>query len=133
MPNPIVHWELNTKDAKKTQEFLASLFGWHVDANNPMNYGMIDTHTEKGADGGIHDSDEAPKGTMVYIEVDDLQAYRLGGHLNRSVGMAERLQRCVDLPPGPIHRGLLRVLSRRRGIVLPPAHASIAETRDNWR
>ena len=75
MPNPIVHWELNTKDAKKTQEFLASLFGWHVDANNPMNYGMIDTHTEKGADGGIHDSDEAPKGTMVYVEVDDLQAY----------------------------------------------------------
>ena len=36
---------------------------------------MIDTDTEKGIDGGIHDSDEAPKGTTVYIEVDDLQVY----------------------------------------------------------
>ena len=75
MPNPIVHWELNTKDAKKTKEFMASLFGWHVDSNNPMDYGMIDTHTEKGLNGGIQDSDQAPKGTTVYIEVDDLQAY----------------------------------------------------------
>ena len=75
MSNPIVHWELNTKDADKTKEFLASLFGWHVDSNNPMNYGMIDTHTEKGINGGIQDSGQAPKATTVYIEVDDLQAY----------------------------------------------------------
>ena len=39
MPNPIAHWELNTRDADKTQGFLASLFGWHVDSSNPMNYG----------------------------------------------------------------------------------------------
>ena len=75
MPNPIVHWELNTKDANKTKEFLVNLFGWHVDSSNPMDYGMIDTHSEKGINGGIHDFDEAPKGTMVYVEVDDLQAY----------------------------------------------------------
>ena len=75
MPNPIVHWELNADDAKKAQEFYGKLFDWHVDANNPMDYGMVDTHTEHGINGGIHHSADAPKGVTIYVEVEDLQAY----------------------------------------------------------
>jgi hypothetical protein len=37
MPNPVTHFEIVGKDGKKLQEFYASLFGWAVDANNPMS------------------------------------------------------------------------------------------------
>jgi len=52
MPNPVVHWEIQSKNATNTQKFLADLFGWHIDANNPMKYGIVDTH-DKGINGGI--------------------------------------------------------------------------------
>ena len=48
MPNPVVHWEILSEDPGKIQEFYANLFGWHVDTNNPMDYGMVDTHSEGG-------------------------------------------------------------------------------------
>ena len=73
MPNPVVHWEIQTKNAKNTQKFLADLFGWHVDANNPMDYGIVDTH-DKGINGGIAEA-QGPQQVVLYIEVDDLQAY----------------------------------------------------------
>ncbi len=62
MPNPIVHWELNADDAGKAQDFFAEMFDWHVDTNNPVNYGLVDTHTDNGIGGGIHHDDDAPKG-----------------------------------------------------------------------
>ena len=81
MPNPVVHFEINGKDGKKLQNFYATLFEWHIDANNPMNYGMVDTHAG-GINGGVAQADQA--GVSVFVEVDDLQAYlnkveRLGG------------------------------------------------------
>lgn len=71
MPNPIIHFEINGKEPKKLQEFYKDLFGWHVDDNNPMNYGMVDTHAG-GINGGIAEGDNA---VTIYIEVDDPQAY----------------------------------------------------------
>ena len=74
MPNPVVHWEIAAKNAKKLQGFYVDLFDWHVDANNPMDYGIVDTHAEGGINGGIH-GDENPAKVMIYIQVDDLDAY----------------------------------------------------------
>ena len=55
MSNPVVHFEIQTKDAKRTQEFFANLFGWHVDTNKPMDYGFVDTHSEgQGINRGVH-------------------------------------------------------------------------------
>ena len=73
MPNPVVHWEVHTKEAKKCREFLANVFDRHVDSSNPMDYGFIDTHAG-GINGGISPSEE-PNKTLVYVEVDDLQGY----------------------------------------------------------
>ncbi len=75
MPNPVVHWEIQTSEPAKVQEFYAGLFGWHVDADNPMNYGMVDTHTEEGINGGIGPTPGSPNRVTVYVQVDDLQAY----------------------------------------------------------
>lgn len=71
MPNPVVHFEINGKDAKALQGFYKDLFGWHVDDNNPMKYGMVDTHAG-GINGGIAEGDNQ---VTVYVAVDDLQAY----------------------------------------------------------
>ena len=52
MGQPVVHFEILGKDPKKLQGFYGDLFGWHIDANNPMNYGIVDTHGEGGSAGG---------------------------------------------------------------------------------
>ena len=74
MPNPVVHFEVLGKDGKQSQEFYANLFGWHIDTNNPMNYGMVDTHAEGGINGGVATSDGTPRVTF-YVQVDDINAY----------------------------------------------------------
>ena len=71
MPNPVVHFEINGKDANQLQGFYKDLFGWHVDDNNPMKYGMVDTHAG-GINGGIAEGDNL---VSIFIEVDDPQAY----------------------------------------------------------
>jgi len=53
MPNPVVHWEISGKDGKKSQEFYSRLFDWNVDANNPMNYGIVTAGPDGGIGGGI--------------------------------------------------------------------------------
>ena len=75
MPNPVIHWEITGKDAPKLQQFYANLFGWNVDSNNPMNYGLVDTQTEDGINEGIAQEQESATRVTVYVQVDDLQAY----------------------------------------------------------
>ena len=76
MPNPVVHWEITVRDTEKAQEFYSSLFGWHVESDNPINYGFVDTHTEAGINGGIPQAQEGDHPRVIlYVEVDDLQAY----------------------------------------------------------
>ena len=97
MPNPIVHWELNADDAKKAKEFYGKLFDWHLDSNNPMDYGMVDTHTERGINGGIHHSADAPKGVTIYVEVEDLQAY-----LDKAVSLGGKVVMPVTVIPNMV-------------------------------
>ncbi len=77
MAAPVVHWEIHAMDGKKLQDFYTDLFGWKVDANNPMNYGLVDTGSTKGAMGGIAQRGEQspPANLTFYVEVDDLQQY----------------------------------------------------------
>lgn len=70
MGNPVVHFEIQSKDASKLQKFYSEVFGWTVDTNNPMNYGMINT-----GGGGIPGGIGAAQGNALvtfYISVDDL-------------------------------------------------------------
>ena len=76
MPNPVVHWEITARDANKAQEFYASLFGWNITSDNPVSYGFVDTQTETGINGGIPHAQEGDQPRVIlYVEVDDLQAY----------------------------------------------------------
>ena len=72
MPNPVVHFEIEGKDGPKLQKFYADLFDWKIDANNPMNYGLVQNGGE-GIDGGISGGEASH--VTVYVAVDDLATY----------------------------------------------------------
>lgn len=88
MGAPVVHWEIHAQDAKRLHDFYTGLFGWRVNANNPMNYGTVNTGSKSGAQGGIAQRNEQSPATNVtfYVEVKDLQmhlakAESLGGRV----------------------------------------------------
>jgi uncharacterized protein len=93
MGQPVTHFEIH--GGEDLRKFYADLFDWHVDANNPMNYGVVDTHGgERGINGGIA-IDEDPW-VSVYVEVDDLQA---------ALDKAEALGGKTVLPPSDVPGG----------------------------
>jgi len=75
MGRPVVHFEITGKDAKKLHDFYGSLFDWQIEADNPMNYGLVDTRSERTTIGGGIGSGDGPSQVTFYIEVDDPQAY----------------------------------------------------------
>ena len=74
MPNPVVHFEILGRDGEALKAFYQTAFGWNVNSDNPMNYGLVENEGE-GIGGGIggRESDDQP-GAMFYIQVPDLQA-----------------------------------------------------------
>lgn len=74
MAQPVVHFEIAAQDPKRAQDFYSTLFDWKVDANNPWNYGLIDTRAE-GINGGIGPSENGSTRVSIYIQVNDLQEY----------------------------------------------------------
>jgi len=96
---PVVHFEIHGKDPKKLQDFYAQLFGWQIDANNPMSYGFVSPGIggpEEGVGGGITASPNAPFVT-IYVQVESLddtlkQVESMGG---------KTLMPPMDVPNGP--------------------------------
>jgi predicted enzyme related to lactoylglutathione lyase len=80
MGQPVVHFEVMGKDAEKLRNYYSELFGWEIDADNPMNYGMVqrdgNTNAEgAGIGGGIGAAPEGYQGHVTfYIEVPDVEA-----------------------------------------------------------
>lgn len=68
MAHNVVHFEINGPDKGALQRFYSDAFGWTVNADNPMGYGLVE-HDESspGIGGGIDEG----AGVTVYIEVDD--------------------------------------------------------------
>src|SRR6266511_542062 len=97
MANPVLHFEILGRDGKKAQEFYASLFGWNIDAANPMNYGMVSAQEGVGIGGGIAASQDGQARVIVYVEVVDL-----GATLNRAESLGGKtIMPPMDVPGGP--------------------------------
>ena len=84
MPHPVVHFEIAGRDGEKIQKFYSDLFGWEINSNNPMNYGVVDTKTGQGINGGIYKAPHDVPFLTFYVRVDDLQKFldkaeKLGG------------------------------------------------------
>jgi len=77
MGQPVVHWELWSKNPGPVSDFYRSVFGWDVRHLEDMNYWVVETGGEGGINGGIMQPKDAPwPGNMCfYVKVDDLAAY----------------------------------------------------------
>jgi predicted enzyme related to lactoylglutathione lyase len=80
MGQPVVHFEIIGKDAESMQRYYAELFGWEIDADNPMNYGTVAREGNTNPDGigiggGIGAGPEGYEGHVTfYVEVPDVEA-----------------------------------------------------------
>ncbi|MGH2729185.1 MAG: VOC family protein [Actinomycetota bacterium] len=76
MGNPVVHFEIGTSNAADGQSFYSELFDWKINADNPADYGIVDTGAGSGIGGGILQTrDDMPQYVTFYVAVDDVQAY----------------------------------------------------------
>src|SRR3954468_12490087 len=104
MGQPVVHFEVIGKDADKLQSYYSELFGWEINSDNEMNYGLVtrdgNTNPEGvGSGGGVGGGPEGYDGHVTfYVEVPDVEealakAESLGG--SRVMGpekMAEEIE-----------------------------------------
>jgi predicted enzyme related to lactoylglutathione lyase len=74
MSNPVMHFEvMAAKNVDGVRKFYADAFGWKINADNPMNYGLVDTGAGIGIGGGIgQPMPGGPSYATFYIAVDDL-------------------------------------------------------------
>ena len=73
MAKPVVHFEIMGGEGDILQRFYADAFGWEIDADNPMQYGMVKA-AEGGIGGGVGPAMEGGPSVTVYVQVDDLEA-----------------------------------------------------------
>jgi predicted enzyme related to lactoylglutathione lyase len=80
MGQPVVHFEVIGKDGAKLVRYYSDLFGWEIDANNPMNYGIVQRDANVnpegiGIGGGVGQGPEGYEGHVTfYVEVSDVEA-----------------------------------------------------------
>lgn len=97
MGKTVVHVEVIGPDGKKLQDFYGKLFGWNVDANNPMNYGMVGME-QAGVGVGISAGQDAnDRRVTFYVEVEDLNEY-----LKKAESLGGKtIMGPMDVPGGP--------------------------------
>jgi hypothetical protein len=75
MGSPVVQFQMLSRNPERTAEFYSTLFGWTIDADNPLGYRQIRTGAGRGIDGGIWPAPQhAPAFVQLFIEVADVAA-----------------------------------------------------------
>ena len=104
MGQPVVHFEVIGKDGDRLQSYYSELFGWQIDSNNPMNYGIVqrdgNTNSEgAGIGGGVGAGPEGYEGHVTfYVEVPDAEA---------ALAKAEELGGTRVMGPDQVMEGLV--------------------------
>jgi uncharacterized protein len=97
MGAPVIHFEIMGGKGNQLEKFYGELFGWKIDSNNPMKYGIVDTKGGPGGiNGGVGTSQDGNKRVSVYVQVDDLQA---------TLNKVEKLGGKTILPPTEVPGG----------------------------
>jgi predicted enzyme related to lactoylglutathione lyase len=79
MGQPVVHFEVIGRDAGELQRYYSELFGWQIDSDNPMRYGIVQRDGNVNADGvgiggGVGTGPEGYEGHVTfYVEVPDVE------------------------------------------------------------
>lgn len=104
MGQPVVHFEIIGSDGEKLQSYYSELFGWEIDANNPMKYGTVQREGNVNGDGvgiggGVGTGPEGYAGHVTfYVEVPDVEA---------ALAKAESLGGTRTMGPDEVMEGLV--------------------------
>ena len=97
MGAPVVHFEIMGGEGTGLEKFYRELFGWKINSNNPMKYGLVETGGGPGGiNGGVGPAKDGSKRVSIYARVEDLQA---------TLDRAERLGAETILPPSEVPGG----------------------------
>jgi uncharacterized protein len=103
MGQAVVHFEVIGKDADKLKGFCSELFGWQIDSNNPMNYGIVQregntTGDGIGIGGGVAPAQEGSDGWVTFdVATDDVE-----GSLQKAESLGgTRVMGPMEVPEGP--------------------------------
>jgi uncharacterized protein len=102
MGNPVVHFEIQGQDPAVLHDFYRKAFGWTIDANNPMAYGLVNTGSELGIQGGIA-TGNGMRGVTVYLETEDVK-----GTLDKAVAAGAEVVMGPDTLPGIVELATFR-------------------------
>ena len=73
MGQPVMQWQIVTKNPDRLTQFYAALFGWRSEANNALGYRRIDTDSKRGIGGGIWPAPPEGHGfVQLFVEVEDV-------------------------------------------------------------
>ena len=80
MGQPVVHFEVIGRDGEKLRSYYSELFGWEINADNEMSYGIVEREQNLspegiGIGGGIAGGPPGYEGHVTfYIGVPDVEA-----------------------------------------------------------
>lgn len=75
MTHPVTRFQILSAQPDITAAFYSRLFGWRIDADNPMGYREIHTGSDMGIQGGIWPAPpQAPAFVQLFIQSDDIEA-----------------------------------------------------------
>lgn len=92
----ITHLEVTGKDADNLVGFYGNVFGWKLDNNNPLNYGVGMLGNDVSI--GVGAAQEGPGAAVFYMAVDSVEgslakAEELGG---------QKIMGPMEVPEGPV-------------------------------
>ena len=92
-----MQFQMISKAPEETARFYSSLFGWKVDADNPMGYRQIHTGSAEGIQGGIWPAPpQATNFVQLFMSVEDVSA-----SVEKALGLGAK----VLIPPTRLPEG----------------------------
>jgi predicted enzyme related to lactoylglutathione lyase len=96
MGNPVVHFDISSRDYKQLESFYSEIFDWKLTPYGDMRYSSIDTG--EGPGGGIGAAPEGyPGHATFYVQVDD--PAKTLEHIEAMGG--KTVQPVMEIPNGP--------------------------------
>jgi predicted enzyme related to lactoylglutathione lyase len=109
MANAVAQFQLISRSPDETARFYGDLFGWKVNAQDPLGYRRIDTGSSDGIQGGIWPAPpQAASFVQLIVSVEDVHV---------AVARAEQLGAKILIPPTMLPEGdEMAVLRDTQGI-----------------
>lgn len=109
---PVTQFQILSRNPDLSAAFYSKLFGWSVNADNPLGYRMLNTGSDRGIHGGIWPAPpEANAFVQLFVEVDDMAA-----RIESAVALGAR----VIIPPQTLPAG------ERMAVIQDPEGIAVA-------